>query len=140
MSKRKHVEYKLVLPKGYKKQPLPGRNEWVAALRGGKYTQAKGKLCLRNGSKCCLGVVSHLQGRLKNYRDGDNDSVLSGLNPLDGYLDQTGDFPHEVEVVVGDDVCLSLAKCNDAGLTLAQIADIIERVWKNTGPLPKESL
>lgn len=137
MSKRKHIEYKLVLPKGYKKQPLPGRNEWVAALRSGKYTQAKGELCLENGSKCCLGVVSHLQGRLKRYRDDDSAFVLSELNPLDEYLHQSGDFPEGVVVAVGENSWANLATCNDAGLTFAQIADIIEKVWKHAGPLPR---
>jgi len=64
------TKYTLNLPKGYKKHPLPGRNEWTAALRSGKYRKGTG--ALRVGQKhCCLGVLCSIQGRLEKSGSGD---------------------------------------------------------------------
>lgn len=39
------------------------KQAWIAALRSGKYKQARYKLKARNGAMCCLGVLADLQGK-----------------------------------------------------------------------------
>jgi len=36
--------------------------KWTAALRSGKYQQARGTLLLDDGSRCCLGVLCEVAG------------------------------------------------------------------------------
>lgn len=135
------MNYTLHLPENYVKPPLPGRDEWIAALRGGEYQQCQEMLCDGKGY-CCLGVLSKMQGRLKKeilqWVDGDCSGALDDDNPLHSYLQDfvgsgNGSFPKGVTIADEDNnsaECLSEA--NDAGLTFIQIADIIEQVWEHT--------
>jgi len=123
--------YTLHLPDGYVPPPLPGRDEWIAALRGGNYEQGNKYLC-RYQHYCCLGVLCEIQGRPKSgnalkYFDG-SDQFLKPQNPLYNALGSGGTFPQGV--VVGYFMPrYTLAECNDNGLNFGQIADIIEAVW-----------
>ena len=127
------MDYKLHLPKGYVKPPLPGRDKWIAALMSGKYPQGQHHLC-KDLCYCCLGVLSELQGRLDfDGRDNREYSLLSYDNPLFDILRSNGDFPLRVcvEIFNCTIICHALSTCNDFGLNFNQIADIIEAVWEN---------
>lgn len=140
------MKYKLNIPAGYKRLPLPDKKKWTKALRSGKYKQAKEKLVDVDGSKCCLGVLCDLQGRLDKFVTHDwfidsfddvsiyEEEELSKDNPLYEYLNGAGDFPQDITVSMTnktgkpvEKVCL--AWCNDNGLTFKQIANIIDKIW-----------
>ena len=99
--------------------------EWTAALRSGKYKQAKGKL--RDGDCfCCLGVLCDLMepaGWEANDETGgrwfgpteDCDMEEIPLR-LEAALDRPGD-------TYG-----SLSTKNDVGATFHEIADLIDRL------------
>lgn len=105
------TDYVLTIPDNYKKIPLPGLTEWVAALRTRK-DRGEEFLC-HNGRYCCLGVLSELQGRLAPagcdldpandtednpgdvYSDG---STLNEDNPLFIILGHEGSLPYGVMV------------------------------------------
>ena len=140
------MKYDLQLPEGYIPPPLPGRDEWLAALRSGAYTQARDVLCRatvshadptdpETSSHCCLGVLCRVQKRPSN-RVGTRlafdrwDSTLSSSNPSRKYLKHDGSFPPGARVRMTTELT-SLAACNDQGLTFLEIADIIEKVWSN---------
>jgi hypothetical protein len=130
------MNFTIHIPNNYTPPPLPGRNEWVADLRANPDKQGAGLLGEPQGPNCCLGRLSLLQGRLT--RDGfDSDSGfwagLSENNPAFVMLSALGDFPNGVAV----NGLYCLAFCNDTGLTFAQIADIIEALWSDGGPLLK---
>lgn len=136
-------DYTINFPDNYHRQPLPGKNTWVAALRSGEYKQADGYLMLDDEEDgkycyCCLGVLSKLQGRLNEYgydvddneEDGQNTS-LAESNPLYDKLLDVGRFPLGINILIqGKEKPFdNLADCNDSGLNFTQIADIIDKVW-----------
>lgn len=141
------MKYTITIPDGYIKQPLPGKTEWGAALRSGKYKQGWTKL-KAGDSYCCLGVKCELDGRptqvgrpylakLVTEFDG-LDAAVSAKNPLFSYLHGLGSFPGGVHVNFANDAneetgvsASDLAACNDRGLSFAQIADIIDEVWRD---------
>ena len=139
------MEYKLNLPKDYVPEPLPGRDEWLTALRSGEYKQGPGALRKRDGiggwEHCCLGVLCVLQKRSEvPSRDWADVTLFDGLsgslqssNPAYAALDSRGHLPCGVFVQRAgtEERLMSLASCNDEGLTFADIADIIEKVWKH---------
>ena len=135
------MTYNLTLPDGYTPRPLPGRDEWTAALLSGKYQQGIESLCLTEGATpqyCCLGVLCRVQNRPSKARvkDVEFDGMalrLAGQNPLYPVLLGTGHFPADVKVIVegNTETFKSLAGCNDAGLTFVQIVEIINQVWSN---------
>ena len=99
--------------------------KWVAALRGGEYTQSFEVLRDFSGF-CCLGVLCDLH------------SIETGTDWEDGkYKNEFEILPKEVTHWVGnflhrgDSVCISnsyksLAEHNDAGRTFLEIALAIE--------------
>lgn len=116
------------------------REEWVAALRSGKYKQTRGKLKSRNGAYCCLGVACTLVPDLVvAYRGG---TYYFGGEA--GYEDAT--LPDEVAewlgvdtthsdvflespVTQGDETTQSLIHMNDNfEWSFEQIADAIEEM------------
>ena len=137
------MNFTLHLPNGYARQPLPGLDEWVSDLRANPDKQTKGCLGTPYGPNCCLGRISLLQERLtERGEDGESgkETCLSSGNPYRMTLSSGGFFPNHVKVEIpgaNDPNAESLAECNDAGLTFAQIATIIESVWYNSGPLLK---
>lgn len=135
-------KYTLEIPKGYKKIPLPGRDEWLKALRSGKYKQTDGALRKQEEYNdecqyCCLGVLSKIQGRLTDegcdlFEREDGDSVLHPTNPFYSIFEECGYLPENVKFIDDRDVeHISLTTINDHGYTFTQIADVIEAVWEN---------
>ena len=121
--------------------------EWLTALRSGEFEQGTGQLCSAEGKYCCLGVLSELAARrgvTEAYVNLTADRKEYG-STLDWLL-----TPPEAMVWAGlDDAnpCMpghalseeqlarigfladedySVAELNDAGLTFAEIADLIE--------------
>lgn len=86
--------------------------EWVAALRSGKYKQAKGKLLNpKTGGMCCLGVLCHICGVAPKFMANNTDVQGEGLAPLDSLSIQDR---------------YRLAEMNDEGKRFRTIADCIE--------------
>ena len=135
------MNFTLHLPNNYQRQPLPGRDEITADLRANPDKQTTRRLGWPAGPNCCLGRISLLQGRLTvTGNDGPDNEREDCLwdNPLKDELGNIGVFPPYVIIETDDGKNYNnLAHCNDAGLTFAQIATIIESVWYNSGPLLK---
>ncbi len=153
------------LPDDYVKPLLPGRDEWCATLRTTTDLQGEGTLCSSEYDSCdpgappvdkfcCLGILSKLQGALDEGKSLDrwtnahilaedldkHTGSLSEDNPLFAPLSGMGKFPEGVGVGIGEgDSNASLAEVNDSGsVSFAGIAEIIEHIWADGGPLPKK--
>lgn len=137
--------YTINFPENYTKPKLPGRDQWTAALRSGKYGQGKGRLRVDN-NYCCLGILCELQGRLikengiwvdpydyaKEDEDCGAECSLSGDNPLAKELRDLGSFPEDLYVESDQHIIYhALSELNDSGFVFNQIADIIEAIWDN---------
>jgi hypothetical protein len=110
------------------------KQQWLEALRSGKYMQGQGQLvCMDEDSvtgHCCLGVLADIAGlqpdrfACEGYlgEGGDNSTDL-GLgpweNPGDAQFNSDDQATHTT-------VQRKLAGMNDQGKTFAQIADWIE--------------
>lgn len=108
------------------------RDQWTAALRSGKYSQARGKL-IRDGGFCCLGVLCDLHSietgtpwKGNAYRL--NDSSLPNevmewaglkLNDPNVHVVKRDEWAHE------EDTTLTTLNDEDE-YDFEQIADIIE--------------
>lgn len=134
---RNTMNYTLTLPEGYVRLPFPGLDEWTADLRANPDKQCSGAL-QKGNNFCCLGRLSLLQGRLQDGCDGKggNKGMLSSDNPLMSVLGHDGRLPSSVALVAGYlQSCLS--NCNDNGFSFPQIADILDTLYVNSGPLTK---
>jgi hypothetical protein len=104
------------------------KKQWIEALKSGDYQQ--GKSVLRQNTTngvyhCCLGVLCELHAKATNTKwTADN-----------RYCHQEFILPREVMAwshlpeanpEVGIEAGLSLADCNDKGVSFTKIADIIE--------------
>lgn len=106
-------------------------DQWVAALRSGQYTQARGKLRM-GGSHCCLGVLCELHAAT-----GQGGEWKPGLGGAGAYMGLTASLPGAVEDWAGmqsDNGFLPggppLAARNDDGSNFIELADIIETNWE----------
>ncbi len=111
-------------------------DQWVAALRSGKYKQ--GHFCLRSSDNeyCCLGVLTDLLAP-EAWSKTPNESKYSALGtphylPVNlmtacGMYHERAKVPFEFI----DDRFPTLAELNDAGLTFSQIADLIDYFWED---------
>ena len=98
------------------------REQWVKALRSGKYKLGRRRLRIGD-TFCCLGVLCDL-----------NDPSLWALNDLSNeydyvYAEEYSAMPPVdllIEVGISDDEAHELAEQNDAGATFEEIADMIE--------------
>lgn len=116
-------------------------DRWIAALRSGKYVQAKDALC-SNAGFCCLGVLCDLSEK------GAWVASCGPSNPRD-YLGTGSELPHEVSRWAGMRSLdgrfdsdnpehqppgafePSLLQLNDTlEFTFPQIADVIEQHWE----------
>lgn len=126
--------YTLTLPPNYTPPPFPGRDLLLIALRSGEYIQGQRALERLDGSKCCLGVLCAIQGRLQQGDDGlfGSSQTLAEDNPSTPFINFEGMFPNGV-VFINDyrSYLNHLSVINDTGYTFHQIADIIEKVWSN---------
>lgn len=109
------------------------KNKWVEALRSGKYLQ--GKEALRNyNSFCCLGVLCDLYDNTK-WAEQEGDCIPYGTeqwaqddhlsNKVKAWADMRS---HDGELPVPDQ---TLAEMNDGGANFEEIADTIEKHWKD---------
>lgn len=147
-------DFEIILPDNYEKVELgPIKDKWLKALRSGRYPQGFGRLRTASGGYCCLGVLSKIQKRLADNNgtcfDGPyaptarspiSTCFLSDNNPVIRSLDINGAFPKGVSVEIARPSnannfvplsnCLSLADCNDDGMSFKQIAEVIDTIWK----------
>ena len=94
---------------------------WIAALRSGKYKQGQEYLFQADEDGepcyCCLGVLQDIEPRIEEEADGaeilDDDTLRKflGVGDADGF-DQS-----------------KYAKMNDAGVPFLEIADRLEQEW-----------
>lgn len=105
--------------------------QWVAALRSGKYEQGISQLKNARGQYCCLGVLCDISGlgvweAGGAYRTGpDQFRYGYAVTPKDvatwaGLENPMGNRPGQP----------SLDCLNDDGIPFSEIADIIEKEWK----------
>lgn len=115
-------DIELTIEPSKRKLPPEVKSKWTEALRSGKYKQGRTKLCA-NECYCCLGVLSHIQGRLtKNGEDEPYyDVALLSVNNDFHYLNHLN-IASNWECIEG----YSLAALNDRGVSFSQIADIID--------------
>lgn len=102
-------------------------DQWIAALRSGKYQQGHG--ALRSGDKfCCLGVLCDILGTpitrvapsgVYNY-EGHNNYLPPQARNQAGMQTDNGRIPRKD----------ALANLNDDGKSFAEIADFIEQHWQ----------
>ena len=95
-------------------------DEWIEALRSGKYEQGIMALC-RNNKFCCMGVLADIRGvpytlideEYGGYKVYNFNGIEVGNMPPKGW---TG-LPHEVEIYLAD--------LNDKGASFEHIADLL---------------
>lgn len=88
------------------------KQEWITALRSGKYKQTRGSLKDSEGY-CCLGVLCELSP-FEDWADG---GYLS--HDVRNWAELDNDNPQ-----AGDNV---LSQINDFGISFNEIADLIEK-------------
>ncbi len=125
----------LQVPDGYEKKPLAILNEWVAALRSGKYKQGQGYMRSRNDTYCCLGVLCEIEGvqwapdkQCYGYYTKDRRSASLHLYFGDSGVSMEGDIS-PCSVHDGVNVYNFLTGMNDAGLPFHDIATVLEHVY-----------
>lgn len=125
--------------------------KWVKALRSGDYKQAQKFLKVDN-AYCCLGVLCEVVGfgfkraelqevkakgvvyQLVCQDAGDETGVIAGEAQEKATIgSRSGSLPFHYIDVEGTwrMETIELTEANDAGLTFAQIADIIEWAWQD---------
>lgn len=110
-------------------------DRWVAALRSGEYEQTTERLCDSSGY-CCLGVLCVLAKAdgvelPLAFRDHERDQTLDEtIMRWSDMLTLTG-APAGDNFLIGGVAYLSLASANDQGATFNEIADVIEKRWKD---------
>jgi hypothetical protein len=103
--------------------------KWAAALRSGKYRQAKGALCAADDAGyCCLGVLCELYREETQKGQWISRAFDVGGNRWAFKLPQSVAAWAGVRSAVGMyRETSSLMEDNDQGKTFAEIADIIEK-------------
>lgn len=102
------------------------REEWIEALRSGKYPQTKGILHNEEGF-CCLGVACDLKNpnlweREISWQNGEPVFYYS----WDSMMSLLPDYLRE-ELNITDLQMTDLTHLNDAGVSFKVIADLIEK-------------
>lgn len=102
------------------------KQQWIAALRSGKYKQTQGAL-RKNNKFCCLGVLCDLSG-LYEWRQHNKEGQIISFS-YDGVI---GVLPHAIadwaDLEQRDPQTEGgvLSGLNDQGYTFKKIASIIE--------------
>lgn len=111
--------------------------DWVAALRSGKYKQGTGRLRDGNDQFCCLGVLCDLLA--PDSWEEENDRAGEWTMGYDSSLlpdhIRTASEMKTADGTIGDTIVPGLATClvaiNDEGrFGFNEIADIIEKRWE----------
>lgn len=125
----------LEVPEGYEKKPLAILNEWVAALRSGKYKQGTRYLRNCNDTYCCLGVLLDIEGvqwepanQSNAYYAMDRHGKSLELYFGDSGVSMGGDIS-PCAVYDGTNERNFLISINDAGLPFHDIATVLEHVY-----------
>lgn len=125
----------LQVPKGYEKKPLAILNEWVAALRSGKYKQGNRYLRSHNDTYCCLGVLLDIERVQWETAEGyDAYYAMNGkaesrfLYFGDSGVSTEGDIS-PCAVYDGTTIRDHLTNINDTGLPFHDIATVLEHVY-----------
>lgn len=99
------------------------KQQWVEALRSGRYRQGKGSL-RAEGAYCCLGVLCDVVGEVPI--DEDEDFGYDKSLPINvAEMVGLGDVLDPI-VTVDDGYNTHLSSLNDDGLPFTKIADLIE--------------
>lgn len=111
------------------------KQQWVDALRSGKYRQARGRLRDDGDAMCCLGVLCDIVApdnwryEEDQYRGPDGwhqDNFQMGIP--ENLLKTVGfEVSEPIIEYKGERQAISLV--NDGGATFAEIADLIEAQW-----------
>jgi len=107
------------------KLPPELKAKWLEALCSGKYKQTQQQLKCGDGY-CCLGVLSHIQGRLALVGDNATDGLASDGSTLCLASDNPVRFVDDHRVARYGDISCCLSALNDRGATFEEIANIIE--------------
>ena len=108
--------------------------KWTAALRSGSYKQRKGYLS-DGGAYCCLGVLCELAPadvraeHVAQYKEKYEETLSPAMMKWADIKDMEGRLPKEYKKKGGSHSAL-LTDLNDSGLSFKQIANIIERNYK----------
>lgn len=101
--------------------------KWVKALRSGKYKQGKHQLRDSDNNYCCLGVLCEISG--KKY-DGEDLFEPHEVASFAGFKD-LGTHYLKKGYKTRQGKAHSLVELNDWGLSFKQIANIIEKNYKD---------
>lgn len=112
---------------------------WAAYLRTPGLKQAKGRLMEADGSASCLGHLCvylgvekklHRDGMVYDFLEETTSSLPRRVMKEAGMYSPVGRH-RDGNFLVGGAVCSTLAEVNDkSGLTLPEIADLIEANWE----------
>lgn len=123
------------MPEGYEKKPLAILNEWVAALRSGKYKQGQRYLRSCNDTYCCLGVlldIERVQWEPSNQSNAYYAMDRHGKS-LELYFGNSGvSTEGDISPCAVYDGAIKrdfLTNMNDAGLPFHDIATVLEHVY-----------
>jgi hypothetical protein len=112
-------------------------NQWVPALRSGKYQQGMGVLHAVNDTYCCLGVACDLIANDETVPGPIREVAVDGVMPTSSHAF----LPEAVSFFIGigqggEDISVgvngfdtawpSLAEANDKGASFSTIADALE--------------
>lgn len=110
--------------------------KWIKVLRSGKYKQTKGALRVEEDGKpsyCCLGVLCEVIG-MKFHRIETNtgQSFFYGKDS-NGWLPPSALPRTGMKSACGEIVAegITLTDLNDDGQSFKQIANVIEKHWKD---------
>lgn len=125
------------------RKDLKRRDEWITALRSGKYEQGCGLLRSSDDKYCCLGVLLQLEGKEFHAREGLSGYYVNGglgshSTTTSSYVGEdvdtiefAGVLPITVTLIKPNDITMisaatELAVLNDCGVPFDVIADVIE--------------
>lgn len=105
---------------------------WIKALRSGEFKQGIGTLESKQGELCCLGVLCNLalvEGICGYYNDSDKPIYFDESSAL---LPDSVKLWARMNSEQGSlfEKAYSLSHFNDTGKSFDEIADIIEKHWK----------
>jgi len=100
------------------------KQQWVDALRSGKYKKGTGRL-RKNRAYCCLGVLCDIMGCRWQEEDKGRFDCYNGMECEDVVLPKG--FSEKAQLDRSGQ--LRLAKLNDGGWSFAEIADLIEKEY-----------
>jgi len=100
------------------------RDEWVAALRSGKYEQGQDQLKTSAGEYCCLGVLCEVLGVDLERANVNGVKVGEATGTETAAL---GGDPLELVRALHYKTRSRLAKLNDNGASFEELAGVIEK-------------